>query len=260
MMRALNTAGAGMLAQQTNLDVIANNLANANTTAYKAQRAQFSDLMYQTLSTSSDQQYAQPSAVQIGLGSMWTGNATDLTQGAPVQTNNPLNLAISGEGFFQVLGADGIPKFTRDGSFTVDSTGQIVTPEGYLLDPNITIPPGSTNISVDALGNVSATTPGTTVPTVISQIQLTLFPNPAGLTRIGNNLYAQAGGSGAPTVAKPGADGAGTLQSGYVEGSNVQVVNEMVNMITAQRAYEINSKAIQTADSMLQVANNIKQG
>ena len=259
MMRALNTAGAGMLAQQTNLDVISNNLANANTNAYKAQRAQFADLMYQTTATSSSEVNGRPTAVQVGLGSLWTGNASDLSQGAPVQTNAPLNLAINGDGFFQITGADGTIQYTRDGSFTVDATGQIVTQQGLLLTPNITIPPGSTGISVDALGNVTATEPGGTAPTNLGKITIATFPNPAGLTRLGNNMYAQGGGSGAPTDVPPGTTGAGTLQSGYVEGSNVQVVNEMVNMITAQRAYEINSKAIQTADSMLQVANNLKQ-
>ena len=248
-----------MLAQQTNLDVLANNLANANTTGFKSQRAQFADLMYQTAATSSSEIGGRPTAMQVGLGSRWTGNASDLTQGAPVQTNQPLNLAINGPGFFKINGADGTSQYTRDGSFTVDATGQIVTQEGLLLEPNITIPPGSTGVSVDALGNVMATLPGASAPTSISTIQITTFPNPAGLTRVGSNLYAEGGGSGAAQTGTPGANGAGTLQSGYVEGSNVQVVNEMVNMITAQRAYEINSKAIQTADAMLQVANNLKQ-
>ncbi|MHB8637516.1 MAG: flagellar basal-body rod protein FlgG [Fimbriimonadaceae bacterium] len=259
MMRALNTAGAGMLAQQTNLDVLANNLANANTTGFKAQRAQFADLMYQTTAVSSSEVGGRPSAMQVGLGSLWTGNATDLSQGAPVQTNAPLNLVINGDGFFKVTGPDGLPQYTRDGSFTIDATGQVVNQQGYLLDPNIIIPPGSSGVSVDGIGNVTATVPGTSAPTTVGTIQITTFPNPAGLTRLGSNLYGEGGGSGAGTDTKPGTDGAGTLQSGYVEGSNVQVVNEMVNMITAQRAYEINSKAIQTADAMLQVANNLKQ-
>lgn len=260
MMRALNTAGAGMLAQQTNLDVISNNLANANTTGYKSQRAQFSDLMYQTIATSSAEQFGRPSAVQVGLGSLWTGNATDLTQGAPVQTNNALNVSINGEGFFKVQAPTGDYQYTRDGSFTTDATGQLVTQQGYVVQPSLSIPPGSTHMSIDALGNVTATPPGSSTPTVIGQLSITTFPNPGGLTRLGNNFYAEGGGSGAATEGKAGANGAGTLQSGYVEGSNVQVVNEMVNMITAQRSYEINSKAIQTADSMLQVANNLKQG
>jgi len=248
-----------MLAQQTSLDVISNNLANANTTGFKAQRAQFADLMYQTTATSSSEVNGRPTAMQVGLGSYWTGNATDLTQGAPVQTGAPLNLAINGGGFFTVTGADGSDQYTRDGTFTQDATGQLVTQQGLLLTPNIVVPPGSTGISVDTQGNITATVPGGTAPTKLGTIQTTTFPNPAGLTNLGSNLYAQGGGSGSPTVAVPGANGAGTLQSGYVEGSNVQVVNEMVNMITAQRAYEINSKAIQTADSMLQVANNLKQ-
>ena len=259
MMRALNTAGAGMLAQQTNLDVLSNNLANANTTGFKSQRAQFADLMYQTTATSSSEAGGRPTAMQVGLGARWTGNATDMSQGAPVQTSAPLNLAISGEGFFKVTGADGTFQYTRDGTFTVDAAGQIVTQQGLVLEPNITIPPGSTGVSVDQLGKVTATTPGSSAPTVISTITLTTFPNPAGLTRLGNNLYGEGGGSGAASEVTLGTPGAPTLQSGYVEGSNVQVVNEMVNMITAQRAYEINSKAIQTADSMLQVANNLKQ-
>jgi flagellar basal-body rod protein FlgG len=259
MMRALNTAGAGMLAQQTNLDVLSNNLANANTSGFKSQRAQFADLMYQTTATSSGEAGGRPSPVQVGLGARWTGSATDMTQGAPVQTNAPLNLAISGEGFFQVTGADGTNQYTRDGSFTTDATGQVVTQQGLLLVPNIIIPPGSTGISVDQLGNVTATVPGASAPSNIGIVQISTFPNPAGLTRLGDNLYAEGGGSGAPTEVKLGTPGSPTVQSGYVEGSNVQVVNEMVNMITAQRAYEINSKAIQTADAMLQVANNLKQ-
>ena len=259
MMRALNTAGAGMLAQQTNLDVLSNNLSNANTTGFKSQRAQFADLMYQTTATSSSEVGGRPTALQVGLGAMWTGNATDMTQGAPVQTNAPLNLSISGEGFFKVTGADGSFQYTRDGSFTQDATGQIVTQQGLVLEPSIVIPPGTTAINVSPIGEISGTTPGSSAPTKFGQIQINIFANPAGLTRLGSNLYAEGGGSGTATGGNPGANGAGTLQSGYVEGSNVQVVNEMVNMITAQRAYEINSKAIQTAGAMLQVANNLKQ-
>ncbi|HLK16283.1 MAG TPA: flagellar basal-body rod protein FlgG [Fimbriimonadaceae bacterium] len=259
MMRALNTAGSGMLAQQTNLDVLANNLANANTTGFKSQRAQFADLMYQTTAVSSGEQNGRPAAMQVGLGSLWTGNATDVSQGAPVQTNSPLNLAINGQGFFKLVGPDGSNVYTRDGSFTQDATGQLVTQQGYVLEPSVVIPPGSTNVSIDMNGKVTATTPGSSTPTLITTINLTTFPNPAGLTRIGSNLYQEGGGSGSATDGAPGTNGAGTLQAGYIEGSNVQVVNEMVNMITAQRAYEINSKAIQTADAMLQVANNIKQ-
>jgi flagellar basal-body rod protein FlgG len=248
-----------MMAQQTNLDVLSNNLANSTTNAYKGQRAQFADMMYQTVSTSSSETNGRPSAVQIGLGTQWIGNATDLSPGAPIQTNNPLNVAINGSGYFQVTGPDGLPAYTRDGSFTTDATGQLVTQQGYLVTPNITIPPGTTAVSISATGQITGTESGGTAPTAIGQLQVTTFPNEGGLTRVGGNLYKEGGGSGAPQTGDPGANGAGTLQAGYVEGSNVQVVNEMVNMITAQRSYEINSKAIQTADAMLSTANQIKQ-
>jgi flagellar basal-body rod protein FlgG len=260
MMRALNTAGAGMMAQQTNLDVLSNNLANSTTNGFKAQRAQFADMMYQTLATSSSETYGRPTAVQVGLGTQWIGNSTDLSPGAPVQTSNPLNAAINGSGYFVVTGPDGEPSYTRDGSFTTDATGQLVTQQGYLLTPNITIPPGSSSVSIDAVGNVTAVPPTGGPPTSLGKIQIATFANDAGLTRVGGNLYKEGGGSGTAQIGDPGANGAGTLQAGYVEGSNVQVVNEMVNMITAQRSYEINSKAIQTADTMLSDVNNLKQG
>lgn len=260
MMRALNTAAAGMLAQQTNLDVLSNNLANANTTGFKGQHAMFADMLYSTRALSDGSQYGRPSPMQVGLGVQWTGNASDFSPGAVLQTGDPLNLAINGDGFFKVTGPDGQPAYTRDGSFQVDSTGQLVTNQGYVLDPNVLIPTGASSVSISPTGVVSALTPGDTAPKEITQITISTFPNPAGLTRIGGNLYKPGGNSGDATDGNPGQNGAGTLTSGAVEGSNVQVVDEMVRMITAQRAYEINSKAIQTADSMLQVANNMKTG
>jgi flagellar basal-body rod protein FlgG len=250
-----------MQAQQTNLDTISNNLANANTTAFKTQRAMFADLLYQTHSTSSlssGTNGGTPIPVQIGLGVQWEGNMSDFTQGTLAQTNNPLNMAISGNGFFQVTGPDGNPAYTRDGTFQVNSSGLLETAQGYLLTPNVQIPPTAINVSINSAGLVTAVTPGSSAPTQVAQIQISTFANPGGLTRIGQNLYQPGGNSGEAQEVTPGTTGAGTISSGYIESSNVQVVDEMVNMITAQRAYEINSKAIQTADQMLQVANQLK--
>lgn len=261
-MRALNTAATGMVAQQHNLDVIANNLANVNTTGFKTQRAEFEDLMYQTFKVGGAQQggtSTSPTSIQIGGGSAFTANATNFDPGTLQQTGNPLDMAIGGQGFFQVLRPDGSIGYTRDGSFKRDATGQLVTSEGYPLRPDITIPPEATSVAIANDGTVSVTLPGSNEPTEAGKITVSRFPNPAGLQRIGENLYAATGASGQPTDVTPGTEGAGEIRSGYLEGSNVQVVEEMVKMILAQRAYEINSKAIQTADDMLGVMNNLKR-
>lgn len=251
-----------MVSQQTNLDVIANNLANVNTTAFRSQRAEFQDLVYQTIRASGATgggEAATPSASQIGLGSKFTATSTLMEQGSPVQTGDPHNLLINGNGFFKITMPSGETAYTRDGTFTVDTNGQLVTQDGYQVQPGITIPAQATALTISNNGTVSATLPGNTDPTQLGNITLAMFANPAGLTRVGQNLYMAGGASGAEQEVVPGENGSGILQQGFVEGSNVQVVSEMIAMITAQRAYEINSKAIQTSDEMLQTLNGLKR-
>lgn len=262
MMRSLNTAATGMAAQQTNLDVIANNLANVNTTGFKHQRAEFQDLMYQTVQTAGSTtgpNLKTPTGLQYGLGARNSATAGDFTQGAAENTSNPTDLMINGAGFFRVLRPDGTVGYTRDGSFKRDETGLLVTANGYPLDPPITIPPNATSVSISADGSVSATIPGQSDPQTLPPITLATFANPAGLTRTGENLYQATAASGTEVTGQPGQNGAGPVTSGYLEGSNVQIVEEMVRMIQAQRAYEINSKAIQTSDEMLSTLNGLKR-
>lgn len=262
MMRALNTAGTGMVAQQMNLDVIANNLANVNTTAFKSQKAEFQDLMYQTFRASGANtggDMASPVPGQIGLGSRFSASSTSFTAGSLQATGAPLDLAINGDGFFQVQLPDGRTAYTRDGTWKSDVNGLVVNNDGYPLVPNVTIQPGSRAITISATGKITAILPGNNDPTEIGDINIATFSNPSGLTRIGQNLYDSGGASGEAQIVTPGAEGSGTLQQGFVEGSNVQVVEEMVRMITAQRAYEINSKAIQTSDDMLSILNGLKR-
>jgi flagellar basal-body rod protein FlgG len=262
MLRSLNTSATGMIAQQLNLDVIANNLANTNTTGFKHQRAEFHDLIYQTVQTggtSAGNTFKTPQAIQFGLGAMTSATGNDLSQGASLSTNNPLDLMLVGEGYFRVLRPDGSFAYTRDGAFKKDSTGLVVNSSGYPLEPQITIPQGATSITIGKDGTVEVTLPGQSVPQQLEQITVAMFTNPAGLTRAGGNLWVESGGSGAPQFVIPGVDGSGEIMSGYLEASNVSVVEEMVRMITAQRAYEINSKAIQTSDDMLQVLNQLKR-
>jgi len=262
MMRSLNTAGTGMVAQQFNLDVIANNLANINTTSFKQQRAEFQDLMYQTFKSSgvsTGNGTANPVSLQVGLGASFAGNAINFGFGPLQATGNETDLAINGEGFFQLQKPDGTIAYTRDGSFKRDANGLLVSNDGYPVIPEITIPAGSIAIDIGSNGTVSAVLPGTNDPTVLGQIQVATFSNPAGLTRVGQNMYRPGGASGEPTLLNPGENGAGELKSRFLEGSNVQVVEEMVRMILAQRAYEINSKAIQTADDMLGQLNQLKR-
>ncbi|MBS1705326.1 MAG: flagellar basal-body rod protein FlgG [Armatimonadetes bacterium] len=262
MMRSLTTAGTGMITQQTNLDVIANNLANVNTTGYKEQKAEFQDLMYQTWRGSGSHGQGtttNPEALQVGLGARLSSTTSYFTQGPLQSTSNPYDMAIIGDGFFSVERPDGTTAYTRDGSFKVDSNGLVVTNDGYPLQPNITVPTEATTVSISQSGVVSAMIAGSDTPQVLGNITLTTFPNPGGLTRVGQNLYAAGGASGDPQELEPGTGGAGTIQSQHVEGSNVQVVEEMVKMILAQRAYEINSKAIQTSDEMLATLNQLKR-
>lgn len=262
MMRALITAGTGMVAQQTNLDVIANNLANVNTTAFKQQRAEFHDMMYQTIRPSGAEGAAgakAPVAVQVGLGVRFAGNATNFSQGGLQATGNQQEMAISGDGFFGVDLPDGRLGYTRDGSFKLDADGNMVTTDGYKLRPAITVPGNATSFAVSANGQITVQIAGEDAPRLLGTVQLTLFPNPSGLTRVGQNTYVGGGASGEPVVTDPGTQGAGNLQGGFIEGSNVSIVEEMVRMITAQRAYEVNSKAIQTADDMLGILNQLKR-
>jgi flagellar basal-body rod protein FlgG len=262
MMRSLTTAGTGMIAQQNNLDVIANNLANVNTTAFKSQLAQFMDLMYQTTRASGAANFGNinlPEPIQVGLGSRLAATASSFKQGALQATGNPVDMAIVGEGFFGVERPDGTLAYTRDGAFKLDSNGLLVNNDGYPLVPNITVPTGAQAVTISSAGIVSAILPGSNEPTQLGQLRITLFANPAGLTRTGQNLFVPGGASGDAQEVEPGQNGSGTIQSQHLEGSNVQVVEEMVRMILAQRAYEINSKAIQTADDMLSVLNQLKR-
>jgi flagellar basal-body rod protein FlgG len=250
-----------MQAQQLNLDTIANNLANVNTNGFKSQRAGFQDLIYQTYrmsGASGGGTVSQPVAMQIGLGTQFASTSSDFSNGPLTSTGNPMDLAISGEGFFKVELPSGDFAYTRDGSFQTNANGELVTADGYAVVPNIVFPQGATQVTISSNGIVSCQLPGQNQPTQLGQIKLTLFANPAGLTRVGQNLYTPGGASGDPTDVNAGENGAGSVESGFVEGSNVNIVTEMVNMISAQRAYEINSKAVQTADDMLSALNSVK--
>jgi flagellar basal-body rod protein FlgG len=255
MIRSLYIAKTGLEAQQTNLDVVTNNLANVSTNGFKKSRAVFEDLLYQNVrqpGAQSSQQTQLPSGLQIGTGVRAVATERIHTQGNPQQTGNSKDVMINGSGFFQVLMPDGTTAYTRDGSFQTDNNGQLVTSSGYVLQPPITVPSNALTMTVGRDGTVSVTTPGTVAPTQIGSIQVANFVNPAGLESLGENLYAETGSSGTAQAGTPGTNGAGVLMQGYVETSNVNVVEEMVNMIQTQRAYEINSKAITTSDQMLQ--------
>jgi flagellar basal-body rod protein FlgG len=261
-MSAMNIAATGMMAQQTNVQVIANNIANLNTTAFRRQRAEFQDLLYQTErregATSSDANTIVPVGVQIGTG-VKTAAVYQLTaQGNLAQTSNPLDIAIQGRGFFQVLMPDGTTSYTRDGSFQLSPTGEIVTADGYVVQPGITLPTNTTAIIVNATGQVQAQVAGSTTPAIVGQLQLANFANEAGLELLGNNLMQQTAASGAPVTGNPGTTAFGTLQQGFLETSNVDIVTEITNMITAQRAYEMNSKVIQTSDQMMSTLSQIQ--
>ncbi|MEW6611504.1 MAG: flagellar basal-body rod protein FlgG [Pseudomonadota bacterium] len=259
MIRSLWIAKTGLDAQQHQMDVISNNLANVNTTGFKRARAVFEDLLYQNVrqaGSQSSQQTMLPSGLQMGTGVRTVATEKIHTQGNLTQTGNSLDLAINGNGFFQVLMPDGTLAYSRDGSFQIDSQGQLVTASGYPVQPAITLPANVLSVSVGTDGTVSVTQPGTAAPVQVGSLQLATFVNPAGLQSIGDNLYQETGASGAPATNQPGTNGTGVINQGYLETSNVNVVEEMVNMITTQRAYEINSKAVRTADQMLQYVNN----
>ena len=263
MFRALYTAASGMNAQQLNVENIANNIANANTTGFKARRAQFQDLLYQNMiqpGAAASQQSIVPTGLQLGLGTRAISNEIIFTQGDFSETDNPLDLCIQGNGFFQIQRPTGDLAFTKSGSFHLSNTGQLVDASGNLLDPPITIPPNAVSTTIAPDGTVSYTIPGSVSSTQAGQVQLATFPNPSGLNSLGGNLYAQTDASGAPVLGAPGsAEGLGTLMQGFVEQSNVSIVQEFVNLIVSQRAYEANSKVVKAADDMYQQANNLKQ-
>jgi flagellar basal-body rod protein FlgG len=255
VIRSLWISKTGLDAQQTQMDVIANNLANVSTNGFKRSRAVFEDLLYQTLrqpGAQSSQQTQLPSGLQLGTGVRPVATERIFTQGNLQQTGNSKDVAIQGQGFFQVLRPDGSTAYTRDGSFQTDFEGQLVASSGYYVQPAITIPPNAQSITVGRDGVVSVTTPDSTAAVQVGNLQLATFVNPVGLQSVGENLYVETASSGTPNVTNPGTDGAGLLNQGYVETSNVNVVEELVNMIQTQRAYEINSKSVQTSDQMLQ--------
>lgn len=255
MIRSLWIAKTGLDAQQTQLDVISNNLANVSTSGFKRSRAVFEDLLYQTVrqpGAQSSQQTQLPTGLQIGTGVRPVATERVFTQGNLQQTSNSLDVAINGQGFLQVALPDGTTAYTRDGSLHLDNQGQLVTSSGYTLTPAITIPASAQTITVGRDGTVSVTSAASVTPTQVGAIQLANFVNPAGLQARGENLYVESAASGSPSTNAPGSNGVGVLSQGYIETSNVNVVEELVNMIQTQRAYEINSKAVQTSDQMLQ--------
>ena len=255
MIRSLWVAKTGLEAQQTNVDVISNNLANVSTNGFKRQRPVFEDLLYQTLrqpGAQSTQQTQGPSGLQLGTGVRPVATARIFTTGNLQNTGNPLDLAVNGNGFFQVTLPDGSVSYTRDGAFQLDNQGQVVTSNGYPLQPTITIPPNAVSITVGSDGTVSVLAAGATAPTQVGQIQLANFINPAGLQARGENLFLETAASGTAQTNVPGTNGLGALNQGFVETSNVNVTEELVNLITAQRAFEINSRSIQSSDQMLQ--------
>ena len=255
MMRALWISKTGMEAQQTQLDVVSHNLANVATNGFKKSHAVFEDLMYQSLrqtGASNGEQAQLPTGLQVGLGVRTVATSRQFSQGTLQQTTNPLDVAIKGNGFFQVQMPDGTTGYTRDGAFQVSSTGQLVTNNGQQVLPGVTIPASAQSVTVGADGTVSVAVPGQAAPQQVGQLTLANFVNPAGLEPRGQNLYTETASSGTPNVAAPGADGTGSLAQGFVESSNVNVVEELIGMIQTQRAYELNSKAISTSDQMLQ--------
>ena len=262
-MRALSIAATGMQAQQTNVEVIANNLANMNTTGYKQQRAQFEDLIYQNVqqtgAQSSDSGTILPSGIQLGSGVRTAAVYRITSQGDLQQTSNPYDLAIQGPGWFRITQPDGTDAFTRSGNFALSPSGELVTQDGYVVAPGISVPQTATAVTVNAQGQVQAQIPGQTAPQVLGQIELDRFPNEAGLSALGGSLFIQTPSSGAPQGGVPGTAGYGTIQQGYVETSNVNPVQEITSLITAQRAYEMNSKVVTAADQMLQTTSGLSQ-
>jgi flagellar basal-body rod protein FlgG len=257
MIRSLYVAATGLQAQQTNMDVISNNLANVNTTGFKSGRTVFQDLLYQNLTqpgAQSSQTTQYPSGLQLGTGVTPVATERLFTEGNLTQTGNSLDVAINGNGFFQILRPDGTIAYTRDGTFQLNNQGQVVNSSGYPLQPAITIPASAQSITIGNDGTVSVSLPGQAAAQQVGTIQLASFINPTGLQSIGGNLYLQTGSSGSPNTGQPTLNGLGAVQQGYLESSNVNVVSALVDMISTQRAYEINSKAVQASDQMLQYA------
>jgi flagellar basal-body rod protein FlgG len=255
MLRSLWIAKTGMEGQQTKLDAIANNLANTSTNGYKRTGVAFEDLMYQSLrpaGSSTSEQNQLPTGLQVGLGVRAAATTRNFSQGTLQNSGSNLDLAVKGAGFFQIQMPDGSTGYTRDGNFQLSAAGQIVTNAGYTVQPGITVPATATGVTIAPDGTVSATLPNQVAPQALGQFQLASFVNPAGLDARGGNVFAETPASGTPSTAAPGASGHGTLLQGFLEGSNVNVVEELVTMIATQRAYELNSKAIQTSDQMLQ--------
>ncbi len=263
-MRALSIAATGMAAQQTNVEVIANNLANMNTTGYKTQVPEFEDLLYQNVerpgAQSSDTGTLLPSGIQLGSGVRTAAIARVTTQGALQSTSNPYDLAIQGSGYFRVTLPDGTSGYTRSGNFALSAEGQIVTSSGYVVAPGIAVPSNATGVQINAQGQVQAQIPGQAALQTLGQLELDRFPNEGGLNAIGGNLFLETASSGAPQAGVPGTTGYGTIQEGYLESSNVDPVQAITSLITAQRAYEMNSKVISAADGMMQQTANMAQG
>jgi len=263
MIRALYTAASGMMAQETNLDNVANNLANSSTAGFRRRRIQFEDLVYQNLvmpGAAASQQTTMVAGLQVGLGTRSAASEVIQLQGDFSQTGNPLDLTIQGQGFFQVLLPDGQTAYTRAGSFHLDAQGNLVTQDGNPVQPAVTIPAGATSVTVASDGTISVTLPGQTAAQQVGSLQLALFNNPGGLNSVGNNLFLATTASGDPIVATPGgSEGLGTLQQGTLEQANVNVVDEFIQMILAQRAYESNSKVVHAADQMFQQLNQLSQ-
>lgn len=262
MFRALRTAALGMSAQSLRVDNIANNLSNTNTTGFKKSSIEFQDLFYQTFRPAgiSDQINTElPTELQIGNGNRPVATVKNFSQGEVVNTSNALDIALQGDGFFQIQKPDGTIAYTRDGSFHLSSSGQIVTATGLALEPSLTVPENALSINISADGIVSVILPGEIEPEEIGQIELAKFINPAGLRSIGGNLYEATAASGEPILGTPGRDGMARILQGYLEKSNVDVVQEMVELIVAHRAYEINARAIRTAEQMMEIANSIKR-
>ncbi|MCK6418458.1 MAG: flagellar basal-body rod protein FlgG [Alphaproteobacteria bacterium] len=262
MSRSLDIGATGMLAQQMNVDVISNNIANMTTTAFKKQRAAFLDLLYQSIdrpgSTSSDAGTTVPTGLQLGLGVRAGAVYRMHGQGAIKVTENPLDLAVMGEGFFQVDLPSGETAYTRDGTFQLNENGEIVTVQGYVIQPGITVPSDAISIDINSSGEVLVKQPGNTASTNLGQLQIASFVNPAGLQALGDNLYLETDASGAPTVGNPGEDQFGPIRQGALEQSNVNVVEEITDLIAAQRAYEMNSNIISTSDEMMQTVSQLR--
>ncbi|RZT53405.1 flagellar basal-body rod protein FlgG [Sphingomonas sp. BK036] len=260
-MRSLSIASTGMLAQQTNVDVISNNIANMSTTAFKRQRAEFQDLLYQQVSragAASGSDSKLPTGIQIGAGVKTGGVYRIAEQGALSQTDNPYDMAIQGKGYFQITMPDGTTGYTRDGSFQLSDQGELVTADGYPVQPGITVPQGAVAVTVSKTGEVQITLAGTPAPQTIGQLQLATFVNEAGLEALGGNNFLETAASGQATIASPGEPGFGTLTQGFIEQSNVNPVSEITALITAQRAYEMNSRVVKTADEMLATTSQLR--